>query len=177
MILSDIIRDTLVDPNIATHEVGAEFFKKLKEDGYSRDENPISHFVVYFTIYNPASKQVFITHHKKSGEWLFPGGHLDKGESPAETLTRELREELGLIYEIPVHQKPFLLTITHIDTANYACKTHFDVWYAIPTDGKDFQIDPSEFHATKWLSPEEARALITDEPNLEALAWIETMMK
>ncbi len=177
MILSDVIRDTLVDPNVAPHEVGAQFFAKLKEGGYSRDENPISHFCVYFAVYNPVSKKVFITHHKKSGEWLFPGGHLDKGESPADTLTRELREELGLAYDVPIHQKPFLLTITHMDAANYACKTHFDMWYAIPTDGEDFHIDPSEFHATRWLSPTEARTLIIDEPNLEALKRIEKIME
>ena len=177
MILSDVIRDTLVDPNIATHEVGSEFFAKLDEGGYSRDENPTSHFGVYFAIYNPATQEVFITHHKKSGEWLFPGGHVDKGESPIGTLKRELREELGMIYNTPIDPKPFLLTITRMDAVNYACKAHFDVWYAIPTDGKDFHIDPSEFHATKWLSPEEARKLITDEPNLEALGRIEKMMK
>jgi 8-oxo-dGTP pyrophosphatase MutT (NUDIX family) len=173
MLLADEMRAVPIGSDIATDEVAREFFAKLNEGGYSRDENPIGHFGVYFSLYNPKTKEVFITHHKKSGLWLFPGGHLDKGESTIQTLTREMHEELGVVYDAPTNQKPFLLTITRINASRYACKTHYDVWYAAPTDGSDFKIDPSEFHETRWTSIEKARKLIVDEQNLQALTRIE----
>jgi len=33
---------------------------------------------------------------KHSGQWAFPGGRMDKGETPEETAFRELSEEVGL---------------------------------------------------------------------------------
>lgn len=176
MSLADEIKSIPISLGVATDEVAKQFLVKLDEGGYSRDEDPINHFGTYFLLYNPVIKKVFITHHKKSGLWLFPGGHVDRGETTIQTLKREMHEELGVIYNPPVDQKPFLLTITRMNAVNYKCKTHFDVWYSVPTDGSDFKIDPSEFHDTKWVSVDEARKLMVDEQNLQALSKIAKML-
>jgi 8-oxo-dGTP diphosphatase len=158
-----------------SENISRKFFARSAEGNLTRDENPASHFCIYFFPYNPETKRVFVVHHKKSGLWISPGGHIDKGEMLFETLEREMKEELGVDYRASIDLTPFLLTITPIENRVQPCKAHYDIWYAISTDGNDFNIDPREFHETRWLTIAEARKLVTDPPNLEALAKIEEM--
>ncbi len=157
----------------ATPEVRNNFLIRVKRGDLTRDENPTSHFSVYFLPYNPEVKKVFIVHHKKAGLWITPGGHINQGESLLQTLSREVKEELGFTYSIPQNFQPFLLTTTLINNSIHLCRTHFDIWYAIQTDGREFKIDSREFYETRWLNIPEARGLVTDPPNLQALDIVE----
>lgn len=38
---------------------------------------------------------VLLVSSKKTGEWVLPKGHIDRGETPEETAVREVREETG----------------------------------------------------------------------------------
>lgn len=40
--------------------------------------------------------KILLIHHRKSGLWLPPGGHIDPGETPHETAVREALEETGI---------------------------------------------------------------------------------
>ena len=149
------------------------FIERVRKKAPTRDENPESHFCVYFLPYNAKNKKVFIVHHKKADLWLFPGGHIDKGEVLLETVNREIDEELGVKNFFKDSPLPFLLTITPIQNRAQPCKMHYDVWFLVPTDGKNFNVDLKEFHNTKWLTIEEARKIVTDQPNLKALEIID----
>ncbi len=149
--------------------------QKIKEGALTRDENPQSHFCAYFLPYNPKNKKVFIIHHKKSGLWLSPGGHIDKGETLLEALNREINEELGVKNCFKEEQSPFLLTITPIENRVQLCKIHYDAWYLVPTNGSNFNINPTEFHDAKWLTIEEARKIVTDQANIKALEIVEKL--
>ena len=153
-------------------ETQRRFLTRLEEGALTRDENPESHFCAYFLPYNSENKKVFIVHHKKSGLWLAPGGHIDKGETLWQTLNREIHEELGVPDFFKNPPLPFLCTITPIEHGTRACKTHFDIWFIMKTDGKDFQIDPREFHDTKWLTLDEAEKIIIDPANKNTLKVI-----
>ena len=63
--------------------------------------------------------------------------------------------------------------MTDIKRDPRACRVHFDMWCFLPSNGNDFKIDSDEFHETRWLSVDVARALITDENNLQALEFAE----
>jgi 8-oxo-dGTP pyrophosphatase MutT (NUDIX family) len=163
----------VIDPKLCNEQIAQYWLERLEKGDLTRDDGNVSHFCCYFLPYNPATHEVFIVHHKKSGLWLFPGGHIDKGEPLMKTLNREIEEELGVKNRIKEEIKPFLLTITPIENRVQPCKEHMDIWYRFPTDGSEFNVDPTEFHATRWTSIKGARELMTDPPNLEALNRME----
>jgi len=173
--LSEQIKEISV-PNICAEEgIDARFLQRLLQGNLTRDEEAGSHFCVYFLPHNPQTKKVFMGHHKKSGLWLSPGGHIDKGEGLWEALNREIQEELGVKDFFAEAPSPFLLTITQIERDVRPCKTHFDIWYLAKTNGTNFTVDTTEFYDTKWLTPKEARALVSDKANLYALDALEKM--
>ena len=166
-----------INRSICDSQETYDLFWQMIESGLiTQAENTSAHFCVRFIPYNYANKTVFIVDHKKSGLWLPPGGHLEKQETLFSALNREINEELGVKDFFKSEPEPFLLTATFINDPARLCKTHFDIWYLMPTDGKDFQIDLSEFHDTRWLNFEEARKLITDGPSLIGLTTIENTL-
>lgn len=162
--------------------VAAEFGRRLGQGRLSREENPESHFCVYFAGFDQKAKKVFIGHHKKSGFWLFNGGHLEKGELPEECLAREMGEEWGL--KIPLREigEPKLLTITEIDNpAKQKCRRHFDIWFFVPLTEEGFRPDEAalatEFYVTGWKTVEEAKELAVDPGTLKGIAEFERMFR
>ena len=112
---------------------------KIEQGNLTRDEDEENHFCVYFLPYNANTKEIFLVHHKKSGFWLSPGGHIDKNEGILQALNREIGEELGVRLWFKTLPSPFALSITPIDNRPIqTCRMHYDVWYLVPTDGSNF---------------------------------------
>lgn len=49
--------------------------------------------------------------HKKAELWLPPGGHVESGENPRETVRGEVQEELGINTKF-IFDDPIFLTLT-----------------------------------------------------------------
>ena len=43
--------------------------------------------------------KVLMVLHTKLNRWLFPGGHIDKNETPDQAIIREVKEETGLTFK------------------------------------------------------------------------------
>lgn len=176
MLQSELVQ-IIQSTKVPDEKIRERFFARAKDETLTRDENPASHFCVYFLPFNPETKKIFIVHHKKSGLWISPGGHIDKGESLVQTLNRELSEELGVSNFFTQLPNPFLLTITPIKNDTQPCKEHLDIWYLVETDGKNFAIDPKEFHDTKWMTFSEADTIVHDKANRIAFAHLRAAQK
>lgn len=168
----------IIEDNFPSDEISEKFIKRIEEGNIAKDENPKSHFCVYFAVYDPNIKQVFIGHHKKTGLWLFNGGHIDSGETIQETLIREIDEEWGLDGNDFTLNPPALLTITEINNpTKQPCNFHYDLWCFVNADKNNFNPVESnlleEFHEAGWKNLSEARKLIIAKNNLTAIDFIE----
>lgn len=167
--------ESLVVSTPSDEKTKKDFLSQLQKGKLTRDEGSGAHFCVYFLPYNPKKKEVFIVHHKKSGLWLSPGGHIDANDTSLQfTLNREIEEELGLKEFFKENPKPFLLTMVDISRLNQPCSRHLDLWYLVETDGSNFNVDPVEFHDYKWMTFNEADEMVTDEANRTALEFIQS---
>lgn len=142
-----------------------------------REDDPASHFDVMAAIYDPERRLVLLGDHKKSGLYLFNGGHIDKGELPREALRREVSEEVGWEMERAEVPEPELLTICPIEIAGMTCRRHYDLWFFLPVNSEKLVIDEekmaTEYWTWGWYSLEEARKLETSEPHETAFDFIE----
>ncbi|MFT4045490.1 MAG: Nudix family hydrolase [Solimonas sp.] len=97
-----------------------------------------------------------------AGQWEFPGGKIEPGESAREALARELNEELG----VAVREAQPLIRIVH----DYSDRTvELDCWRVTAWDGAP---QSRERQAFAWVSPariDEYPILAADGPIIAAL--------
>lgn len=177
--LADQIKTILRNRRHAQRTASA-YLRRLRHGRLTRDEHPASHFCVYFAAFDPAKQEVFIGHHKKSGLWLFSGGHIDRGEMIEEAVSREIWEEWGQRIPVVDIPQPSLLTITNVLTPNIGCKIHFDIWHFFPVEKEKFEVDQSkileEFREIGWFPIDDILLRIADPATRKALKALETLL-
>ncbi len=129
-------------------ESGSEIFR------IEKPATPDIHLVAYFVIASTEMDQVLLVDHKKAELWLPPGGHVDPGEDPKETVRREAKEELGIDVEF-LFDEPILLTVTKM-VGNVAKHTDVSLWYLLTGDPhRTLDYDPDEFNQIRWFTIDE----------------------
>ncbi|NKB75932.1 MAG: 8-oxo-dGTP diphosphatase MutT [Gammaproteobacteria bacterium] len=84
-----------------------------------------------------------------AGQWEFPGGKLELGETPGEALVRELHEELGVTI---THYTP----LTQLGFDYPHAQVWLDVFLVTAFEG---QVSGVEGQAMRWLGVSEMRKL------------------
>ncbi len=90
--------------------------------------------------------------------WDLPGGHVEPGESPAEALRRECREELG----VDVVEAPRLAQVREDDL-------RLSVFLVSRCDGQPRNAAPEEHDELRWFAAGELDELALADPRYARL--------
>jgi 8-oxo-dGTP diphosphatase len=107
--------------------------------------------------------------HRLAQLWLPTGGHVEPGEDPAATVTRECRQEVGFAAPLLRGLSSQPLFVTQRVTGGLD-PGHVDVslWYVCDADRRrPVAFDPREFRAARWWPLDElTTAAAGFDPNL-----------
>lgn len=132
--------------------------------------------------------RVLLVEHRKAGVWLYPGGHVEPDETPAEAAVREVAEETGLAVEVVAesrfshpavtsHPVPFAIIEMAVTDAANGAHHHVDhVYVCRPLGAADEpQAEPTELSGARWVPVGDVGALHTpaELPSLisAAVTW------
>jgi len=87
--------------------------------------------------------------------WIFPGGYVEKGESPSQACKREVEAEIGIRIERPLR----LLSVDYCDSTEEYVMFIFDCGTITDEQIKAIKLPPS-LRRFEFLKPDEAQPLM-----------------
>ena len=104
--------------------------------------------------------EIAVVHRPKHDDWSLPKGKLDQGESWEAAALREVAEETGLRCELG----PELVPTRYRDARG---RDKLVRWWRMRAVGDDGFVPTAEIDELRWLTPEEAIALLDYEHDRE----------
>lgn len=147
----------------------------------------IRHFTASAIVFDD-HERVLLVHHNKLGQWLYPGGHIDPNEDPAQAAQREVLEETGVHTQvicdplfthpaITTHAPPYTILEMDVTDTTIGPHRHIDHVYVLRAAAGYLAAQLDEVSAARWVSLAEMSALDTPSelPALvrEAAQWAE----
>ena len=123
-----------------------------------RNTARMKHRVVAAVLFDGARVLLCHRHPQRSyfpGVWDFPGGHILAGEQPADALTRELREEVGVTICGAADRPLLVVREGELDMS---------VWLIRQWSGTPVNAAPDEHVAIAWFAPQQAAQLTLAHP-------------
>lgn len=136
--------------------------KRVIEDKVQSDSVRPMAITVKMVVLNSEHKMLLLKRSKNClnpGKWDLPGGHIDAGETIEETIKREALEETGLSVEIGP-----IIDAVEFSKDHEAFKSEKrGLRYIALTTDSDVELNEDEHSEFKWLSFDEAIALLEDD--------------
>ncbi len=130
-------------------------FIRGPQDYIRRDVYPVHVTASLFALSDDLAQTALI-HHKATGKWFQPGGHVDAGETVRQAACRECAEETGLVAALPPEAAPVSIDLHRIpenpkkgEPEHY----HLDIRFAARVSGT-LSPDPDEVHDARWFPAE-----------------------
>lgn len=108
--------------------------------------------------------EVLLVHRSQYGDWTFPKGKVEPGESDEDCAVREVEEETGLVCSLGRELEP----TSYLDAKKRPKTVRY--WVMEVVGGAlrfDFEVD-----AARWVSIREAESLLTYPRDVDLLAEI-----
>ncbi|MGI6345166.1 MAG: NUDIX hydrolase [Bacillota bacterium] len=94
------------------------------------------------------------------GEYVFPKGHLEAGETATQAALREVAEEAGLQARIVAAAPDTAYSFRRPDGRLQPKRVH---WFVMTTESDSLQVDGAEIEWGAFLLPTEVSALLTHQ--------------
>ena len=140
------------DPREAAMRARLVDFVAAHADAFERTLRT-GHVTASAWVVAPARTHAQLAHHRKLGNWLQLGGHVDGDPDVRDAALREAREESGLtslrlvgdgIYDLDVHAIPA--------RPGEPAHDHYDVRFALEADPAEPLVTSAESHALAWIA-------------------------
>lgn len=133
--------------------------------------------------------RVLLVHHNKLGQWLYPGGHIDPNEDPAQAAQREVHEETGIHTQVicdelfthpavTTHPAPYTIIEMDVTDTKTGPHRHIDLVYVLQALPGDLTAKLDEISGVQWVPVTDLHTLDTplELPALVARAaeWAKT---
>ena len=106
----------------------------------------------------PDGVEVLLVHRPRYGDWTFPKGKRERGETDEECAVREVREETGLVCALGEE----LPATSYRDARGRPKEVRY---WRLRVVGGELRYD-HEVDEARWVSPSEAEVLLTYERDL-----------
>ena len=109
---------------------------------------------------------VLLIRHRK-GEWVFPKGHIERGEDRVETAVREVAEEAGVVSHCPEPTQTWTTEYT-----NPRGERRRITWFALETASEAPTMREAQFPEGAFVPPDEALDLLAFDEDRSLLAKV-----
>jgi 8-oxo-dGTP diphosphatase len=129
--------------------------------------------------------RILLVHHKKVGRWLYPGGHLEPNEDPAQAAQREVLEETGIHTEVisgdlfthpavTTHVPPYAIIEMDVADPLVGPHRHIDLIYVLRATSGSLTAQLAEVARVQWVPVAELSTVDTppEVPSLAAAAYL-----
>jgi diadenosine hexaphosphate hydrolase (ATP-forming) len=120
-------------------------------------------------VFDPLGRVLILRHYR--GEWIFPKGHIDPGETPLQAALREVEEEAGVQATCLDPERVFVTR--YYNNRQEARAIH---WFALRSQASKLALHENLFPEGAFVSAAEALAKLSFKEDRrllqEVLAWL-----